>query len=162
MSKAELLRNLDEENRQWEALLGAIGEARMEEPGVAGHWSIKDIVAHITSWRRRTVMRLQAQGRGEPEPPPYWPPNLKSDDDINAWFYEMNHLRPVPEVLAESRHVYQQLRAAIESLPESGLLDPQRFPWLQGQPLTAAALYSHFHDEHEADMRAFLAQQVSD
>ncbi len=162
MSKAELLRNLDEENRQWEALLGAIGEARMDEPGVAGHWSVKDIVAHITSWRRRTVMRLQAAARGEPEPAAYWPANLKADDDINAWFYEMNHLRPVSDVLADSRQINQQLRAAIEALPESVLTDPNGFPWLQGQPLTAAVLYSHFHDEHEADMRAFLAQHVSD
>jgi hypothetical protein len=162
MSKAELLRNLDEENRQWESLLARIGEARMDEPGVSGHWSIKDIVAHLTSWRRRTVMRLQAQGRGEPEPPPYWPSNLKSDDDINAWFYEKDHLRPVSEVLADSRQVFQQLRAAIASLPEADLMDPQRFPWLGGQPLTAAALYAHFHDEHEPDLRAWLAQQVSD
>ncbi len=45
MNKAEFLRALDEENRQWEALLASIGENRMEQPGVAGHWSIKDIVA---------------------------------------------------------------------------------------------------------------------
>src|SRR5512140_1105468 len=162
MNKAEVLRQLDEENRQWEALLDGIGESRMEQPGVAGHWSIKDIVAHITSWRRRTVARFQAVARGEPQPAPMWPANLTNDDEINAWFYDREHGKSVPEVLADSRSLYQQLRAAIAALPEDVLSDPARFPWLEGQPLTASALFSHFHDEHEADMRAFLNRQDGD
>ena len=32
----------------------------MTQPEVAGGWSIKDIVAHITGWRRRTVNRFRA------------------------------------------------------------------------------------------------------
>lgn len=159
MSKAQLLKDLDDENRQWEALLAGIGERRMEQPGVAGHWSIKDIVAHITSWRRRTVARLQAAARGEPGPERLWPPELESDDDINAWFYEREHGKSVQQVLGDSRQVFQQLRASIEALPEEYLTDPDRLPWLGGQPLSAAALYAHFHDEHEPDMRAFLARQ---
>ncbi len=162
MDKAQFLRDLDEENRQWESLLHSIGEDRMDQPGVAGHWSIKDIVAHITSWRRRTVARLQAAARGEPGPDRLWPPDLESDDDINAWFYEREHGKSVHQVLDESRQVFQELRAAIDALPEDYLDDPNRLTWLGGQPLTAAALYAHFHDEHEPDMRAFLAQQDGD
>ena len=162
MSKAEFLRDLDEENKQWEALLNSFDAKRMEQPGVAGHWSVKDIVAHITSWRRRTVARLQAAARGEPQPPPPWPSKLTSDDEINAWFYEQEHGKSLRQTLDESRQVYQQLRAAIEALPESALMDSNNFPWLQGQPLTAAILFSHFHEEHEADLRAFLGRQDAD
>ena len=41
---------------------------------------------------------------------------------------------------------------------EADLLDPARFPWLEASdlPLTGAALYGHFHEEHEADVRAWL------
>lgn len=162
MNKAEFLRDLDEENRQWEALLDSIGENRMEQPGVAGHWSIKDIVAHIASWRRRTVARLQAAARGDPQPAPIWPANLTTDEEINAWFYDREHGKSVQEVLADSRSVYQQLRSAVDALPEDVLFNPASFPWLEGQPFTPAALFSHFHDEHEADMRAFLNQQHGD
>ena len=42
---------------------------RMDQPGVAGQWSVKDVVAHLASWRKRTVARLQAAARGAPEPP---------------------------------------------------------------------------------------------
>lgn len=162
MNKADFLRDLDEENRQWEALLDSFDQKRMEQPGVAGHWSIKDIVAHIASWRRRTVARLQAVARGEPEPAPMWPSNLTSDDEINAWFYEREHGKSARQTLDESQQVYQQLRAAIAALPEDVLSNPANFPWLQGQRLTAPILFSHFHDEHEADMRAFLARRDAD
>ena len=40
-------------------------------------------VAHLTGWRRRTVNRLRAEGRAEPEPPPPWPAYLQTDDEIN-------------------------------------------------------------------------------
>jgi hypothetical protein len=159
MKKSELLNGLQEEYRQWEALLDQIGTARMDQPGVVGPWSIKDIVAHLTGWRRRTVARLQAAQRSEPEPPTPWPAHLQTDDEINAWIYESNRGRSVHEVLEESQQVFQQLLAAIEGLPDKVLMDPQHhLPWLEGNPLSAAGIFAHFHDEHEPDMRAWLAR----
>lgn len=159
MKKSELLNELQEEYQKWKALLDQIGPARMDLPGVTGHWSIKDIVAHLTGWRRRTVARLQAAQRGEPEPPPHWPANLQTDDEINAWIYEANHERSVGEVLDESHQVFQQLLTAVEGLPDKVLMDVQHYlPWLEGNPFSAAVIFSHFHDEHEPDMRAWLAQ----
>jgi hypothetical protein len=162
MNKSELLNGLQEEYQQWKALLDQIDPARMDQPGVTGHWSIKDIVAHLTGWRRRTAARLQAAQRRESEPPPPWPAHLQTDDEINAWIYESNHGRPVPEVLDESHQVFQQLLAAIEGLPDEVVMDPGRhLPWLEGQPLNASRFFAHFHEEHEPDMRAWLAQMES-
>jgi hypothetical protein len=158
LNKTELLRELQEEYRQWQSLLDQIGPERMEQPGVAGAWSVKDIVAHLTGWRRRTVGRVEAVARGEPEPPPPWPAHPQTDDEINAWMYASNYDRPVHEVLDESHQVFQQLVAAIESLSESTLVDLQHQPWMEGQPLRAGTFFAHFHEEHEADLRAWLAQ----
>ncbi len=159
MQKAELLDGLQEEYRQWEALLDQIGPARMDQPGVAGPWSIKDIVAHLTGWRRRTVARLQAAQRGEPEPLPPWPAHLQTDDEINAWIYESNRERSVREVLDDSHQVFQELVAAIAGLPDEVLTDPGRhLPWMDGASVSAAAFFGHFHEEHEPDMRAWLAR----
>ena len=159
MRKAELITQLNSENQAWEALLGEIGEERMDETGVAGAWSIKDVVAHLAAWRRRTVARLEAVGRGQPEPAPEWPADLRDDDEINSWFHARDRGKSVREVLAESRRVFQQLVAAIEKLPDDALDDAGRFPWTNGAPLTGATLFGHFHEEHEADMRAFLSRQ---
>ena len=127
----------------------------MTQPAVAD-WSIKDIVAHLTAWRRRTVTRFQAALRHEPAPPPPWPADLQNDDEINAWFYAADRDRPLADVLGDSRDVFAQLAETLGAFPEAELLDPERFPWLEGEPLTAAALFGHFHEEHEADMRAWL------
>ena len=157
-STTQLLDDLDAEQSAWEALLRDIGEERMTQPGVEGEWSIKDIVAHLTAWRRRTVSRFQAALRNEPAPPPPWPVELQDDDAINAWFYAADRDRPLEDVLRESRAVFQQLVQTLEAFPEEALQDPARFPWLEGEPLSGATLFGHFHDEHEADMRAWLAR----
>src|SRR5262245_14601590 len=157
MNKAELLSGLQEEYQQWQALLDQTGPARMDQPGVAGVWSIKDIITHLTGWRRRTVARLQAVQRGQPQPPPPWPAHLQTDDEINKWIYQSRQGHSVCEVLNESHQVFQQLFIAIEGIPEEVLADVNRFPWLEGQPFTAAAFFAHFHEEHEPGMRAWLA-----
>ena len=159
MRRAELLAELDSENESWERLLAEIGEDRMEEPGVAGAWSIKDVVAHLAAWRRRTVARLEAVAKGQPEPAPAWPAELRDDDQINEWFHARDRATSLRQVLSESRNVFRQLRSAVEKLPDEVLQDPSRLPWMQGAPLSGATLFGHFHEEHEADMRAWLLRQ---
>jgi hypothetical protein len=159
MRRADLVAQLNSEQEAWEGLLAQIGEDRMEESGVQGEWTIKDIVAHLTAWRRRTVGRLEAVASGQPEPKAPWPADLHEDDDINAWFHGRDRSRSVRDVVSESRSVFQQLASAIGKLPEDMLDDPKNFPWMEGTPLSGAAFFSHFHDEHEADMRAWLSRQ---
>jgi len=43
-------------------------------------------------------------------------------------------------------------------LSDEQLNDPQRLPWFEGEQLTGAFLFGHFHEEHEPDMRAWLAR----
>lgn len=155
-SKDQLLAALQHEQAGWKKLLDDIGEAHMTEPGVAGEWSIKDIVAHLTGWRRRTVARLQAALKQESEPAPIWPAHFQTDDDINAWIYAANQDRPLADVLHDSDVVFQQVVDALSAFPEAAFLDPTRFGWMGGEPLTGATFFAHFHDEHESDMRAWL------
>ena len=107
---------LRNEQAAWEALLDEIGEAHMTQPEVAGGWSIKDIVAHLTGWRRRSVRRFQALLKHEPDFSPPWPPELREDDEINAWIYQANCNRSLAEVLSESRDVFQQLVVAFGAI----------------------------------------------
>jgi hypothetical protein len=157
-SKTQLLAELNNENAYWLALLDDIGEANMTQPEVAGGWSIKDIVAHLTGWRRRTVRRVQAALNHEPDFTPPWPPELQEDDEINAWIYESNRDRPLADVLSDSREVFQQLVDAIDAFPDNEHQDPQRIKWLEGEPLSGKLFFSHFHEEHEPDMRAWLVR----
>ena len=156
ISKAQLIAELNAENASWQALLDDISEANMTQPEVAGGWSIKDIVAHLTVWRYRTLRRIQAALNHEASFTPPWPPQLQEDDEINAWIYEANRDRPLADVLSNSRAVFQQLVNAIDAFPDDEFQDLQRSEWLQGEPLSGKAFFSHFHEEHEPDMRAWL------
>jgi hypothetical protein len=158
MSKAQILDELQEENASWEAFLEEIGEERMLEAGVAGDWTIKDIVAHLTGWRQRSVQRLEASLRGEPAPPTPWPGHMSTDEEINGWIYESSRDRSVQDVLQDSRDTFRHLFEAIGAFPEPELMDASRFDWLEGKPLSGAMLFGHFHEEHEPDMRAWLAK----
>ena len=162
-SKADLLVAIEAERAGWEALLAEIGEARMEEPGAAGAWTFKDVVAHLNGWRRRTVRRLEAARQDAPPPPPEWPAEFDEDSDegldqINRWMYERDKDRPLGDVLGESRQQFRQLRTAVEAMPERDLFDPGRFAWMGGEPLAAviAGSFGHLHEEHEPAIRAWL------
>lgn len=161
ISKKQLLAEMQSEQAAWLALLDEIGEENMTQPEVAGGWSIKDIVAHITGWRRRTVLRFRAALDPTVDMTPYWPAELDEDDEvdeINAWIDKANRDRPLADVLNDSREVFQQLVAEVSALSDEQLNDPQRFPWLEGERLTGAFIFGHFHEEHEPDMRAWLAR----
>jgi hypothetical protein len=165
VKKSDLLNWLQEENRKWEVLLDHIGPARMDQPGINGSWSMKDIVAHLTGWNRNLVACLQAAQRGESEPAPPWPAHLKSEDEINAWIYETNRGKPVSEVLQESRQVNQQLMAVIEQLPDDVRIDevqeghPFNLVWVDDKRFLAGEFFDHFWDDHEADVQAWLSRE---
>lgn len=165
MNKAELLRGLQEEYQNWRAFLGQIDTARMDQPGVASVWSIKDIVAHLMGWQRKLTDRLLAAQRGEPEPPTPWPAHLQAEDDINAWLYEANRSRSAREILDESHQVFQQFFATLAALPEDVQIDTEHqrgrdfyLVRLDDQRFLAGEFFDHFHDDHEPDIRAWLAR----
>ena len=122
-----------------------------------GDWTFKDVAAHLTVWRRRTVDRLEAAARGEPEPAPPWPAPLGTaeDDVINAWIYDRTRHRPATELLPEADAIYDDFIAAIRVLPIDAVTDPERFPWLAGVSLADSDFGGHL-DEHEPDVRAWL------
>ncbi|MFI5275949.1 MAG: hypothetical protein ACHQ1E_01655, partial [Ktedonobacterales bacterium] len=55
MTGARLASILRTERAQWQALLARVGPDRMEQPGVEGEWSMKELVAHLT-WYERAVL----------------------------------------------------------------------------------------------------------
>ena len=162
MNKIELLDWLQEEYRRWELLLDEIGPTRMDQPGVNGDWSMKDIVAHLTGWNRWLVVRLEGAGRGEPEPPPPWPAQIQAEDEINACIYESNRGRSVREVLDETYQVHRQLLAVIEALPDEVRIEriepAYHLVWVDDQRFPASEFFDQFRDDHEPDVRVWFAR----
>jgi hypothetical protein len=155
---ARLIAHIRGLQERWRRLVAGVPDERMEEPGPMGEWTFKDLAAHLTGWRRRTVMRLEAAARGEPPPANPWPAELGDDEDdpINAWMHDQSRDRPLAEVLAEADRVYDDFVAAVEKLPPEMLTDPKRFDWLGSAALAEADFAGHLN-EHEPDVRRWLA-----
>jgi hypothetical protein len=153
-----LIERIEGVRERWRRLVADVGPDRVEQPGAMGDWTFKDVAAHLTAWRRRTVARLEAAARGEPEPPPPWPAELggAEDDPINAWIHDRTKDRPASELLADADAVYDDFIAAVRSLPLDAVTSPGRYPGLEGQSLAAADFGGHL-DEHEPDVRRWLA-----
>ena len=155
-----LIERIDEVRDRWRRLVRDVGPDRLEEPGAMGDWTFKDVAAHLTAWRRRTVGRLAAAARGEPEPPPPWSAELPGDaedDPINDWIHEQTKDRPAGELVAEADAVYDDFVAAIRALPIGMVTDAHRFAWLEGAALADSDFGGHL-DEHEPGVRAWLAR----
>jgi hypothetical protein len=104
-TKQQLLEQFQHELALWEELLNVIGPERMEMPGVTGDWTMKDTIAHLTTWWRRELALLASAQRGER--PPDHPPQSQVPI-INEWIHRTNRDRPLEHVLRDALDVWQQ------------------------------------------------------
>jgi Mycothiol maleylpyruvate isomerase N-terminal domain len=144
----------------WRDLAAEVGPARYAEPGPMGEWSFGDMAGHLLGWRDRTLNRLEAFARGEPDPPNPWPAELNEDDEvdaINAWIQDHHADRSPTQLVADYDASYDRLVRAIESIPEAKLIDPTAIPFAGG-PLVDVDFGGHLHDEHVPSVRAWLAE----
>jgi hypothetical protein len=153
MNRCDLLAILRNERQAWEALLAEVAEHGMTEPGLAGHWTAKDIVAHITWYERETAIMIEKKALVGSD---LW---QLPQDERNVPIYEESKDRDLQDVLREAGNAFERLIAAIESLTEEELSDASHFrempdewePW----KVVASNSYEHYH-QHIPGIRAWL------
>lgn len=156
MEKSRLIASIRESRARWEALLAEVPRQRMEEPGAAGHWSVKDVVAHLAWHELEMIGMLRARALvGSP----LW--NLPTDER-NAAIYEQNRHRPLKDVLAEAGQAYPQLLAELEKIASEDLNDPDRFAgmppdWVPAE-IIAQNTFEHY-DDHIPWMKDWLERE---
>jgi hypothetical protein len=157
-TKAEAIAALGADQQFWRGLVARVGPDRYAEPGPMGEWSFGDMAGHLLGWRNRTIARLEAFARGEPEPPNPWPAELDGDDDaINDWIHDQHAGRTPAKLVADYDASYDRIGAALQRLPDAKLTDPNVLPWL-GSALVDADFTSHLHEEHIPAVEAWLSR----
>lgn len=147
----------------FQALVNQVPRERMTDPGFAGDWSLKDVIAHITVYERWTADNMEADARGEaaPQAVPWGPAdgNTADMDARNAAFYRHFRDTPLDTVLADANEHHQRLIAAIQRISDPDLTEPGRYPWTGGHSLWDAIEGNSFehYDDHQAALRAWLA-----
>jgi hypothetical protein len=158
IDKASIFNQMRTNYAALEEILAPLDKTQMTTKGVIDGWSIKDMLAHISSWHHRLLTWLDAAIRNV-EPAISGPDNVEEMDALNAQFYLENKSRPLDEVLTDFRTTHQQIMDIIQAMREEDLISPQRFAWTQGSPLwqlVAGDTYEHYQ-EHRKQIQEWLA-----
>jgi hypothetical protein len=156
MDKNTFINTLKQSRAEWEALLAQVDEEWMLQPGAAGKWSVKDVIAHVTWYEREMIplMRMHTLAGSE-----LWE---LSNEERNEIVYQQNRDRPLQEILHEGQQAYAALLEAAQALSDADLNDPHRFKqmpedWVPWQ-IFAGNSFEHYQD-HVASLRQWLAQR---
>src|SRR5215469_9686272 len=125
-NKTQLLNRIQNERALLETLVTQLTEEQMLQPGVEGKSSIKDILAHITTWEQHLVRRLAAASRdrvplvyviepGEPD----------NTDAVNELIFARNQYLPLDQVVSDFHRSLQDVLQAVAILSGEDLFHPQ-------------------------------------
>jgi hypothetical protein len=164
MTKPKLLATLLARRAAWDATVARVPAARMTEPGVAGPWSVKDIITHLTYYERWVADRLHEALRGET----YQAGELDRlpFDERNSRIFQQRRDLPLAEALGESHAAFERLVAAVEAHAESYLIEPQQIPGAP-QPVIIwqflrSEVYDHYGQHAPAIMEWLAASPERD
>jgi uncharacterized protein (TIGR03083 family) len=150
MNRDELLAALQAARARLDAALAGLSPAELTAPGPVGDWSVKDLLAHVTSWDVDLLTNLGLAKRGQKPGRTQWNgPLVQAQNE--AWHQELKD-RPLERVLADYDGVHQQLLRVVAGLSDTELAAPA--DWLQGRPLSkyfVDHVLTH-EDEHAAEL----------
>jgi hypothetical protein len=165
VDKTEVLERVQTSRAAFDQLLVKVGETRMEQPGVEGDWSVKDILAHVMAYDRWTAAQLNAAREGREATPQEafgsdTPPEGADTIDLdtrNAALREHYRETPLAEIIAGAEHAFAMFVAAIQALDDTQLADPAFLGW-SDTLTTAQAIgiqaWEHY-EAHEPALRAW-------
>lgn len=167
-SKTHLLSNMRAGRGEWDALIAGMQPEVLEQPVLAGGWSVKDLIAHVAAYEKWTAGQITAETEGRkptarelygvdevPPPPEEW--NVEWQ---NARIYEQYRDVPLPEIMELSERAFADLVSAIEAVPDNDLALPNAQEWTNGASmleLVPGQTYEHYA-QHREDLRALSGE----
>jgi hypothetical protein len=152
MDRAQLLTRLEKAWRTFQDSYGGLCDSQLTKPGVTGNWSVRDILAHVTTWEEEALKHLPTILRGG-IPPKY----SVTHGGINAFNAHMTELKrglTLAEVQRELNQAHRRLIAFIESVAEEQMRSETPF-----RHRLRLDTYSHY-PKHADAIRRWRRQQL--
>lgn len=118
-----LLRRLDQDWSAFKESYADLSATRLTSPGVTGDWSVKDTLAHITTWEEEALTHLPLILDGG-RPPRYV--TYGGIDAFNARMTEQKRSLSLSDVQRQLDETHQRLVAFIQDLPGEQLIGQTR------------------------------------
>ena len=151
MDKQQLLRRLD---RAWVAFkdsYAGLSESDVLEPRVTKTWSVRDIVAHITTWEEEALKHLPAILEGRR--PPLYSITYGGIDAFNALMTTKKAGLSLAEVCRQQEEIHQQVIDTVVRTPDAQLASETRY-----RRRLRLDTYGHY-PKHTAAIRRWRAQR---
>jgi hypothetical protein len=151
-STGELLDHIRRERTALEATLARLTPAQMMTPGPDG-WTVKDHLNHIVVWQGVLLVKhLQgrsfAEATGMDQATSDATEHMTAETGLNDFFLARDRARPLDEVLADFRRIYDQVVAALAALDYAALSSELRAPCVHN---------TYEHDaEHHRQIQALV------
>ena len=116
MDKQQLLKKLDQAWASFEAAYAGLSDAQLAEPGVNDDWSVKDILAHVTTWEEEALKYLPlilSGGR-----PPRYSTQYGGINAFNAQVTERKRSLSLRAIRKQSAETHGRLVAYLQTAPE--------------------------------------------
>jgi tetratricopeptide (TPR) repeat protein len=120
------------------AFVASLSDAELDEQGTMERWSAKDTIAHNAFWKQHRAEQI-----ADPENPALT--GFRDFEQINAQNYEEYLPLSWEDVLENAREAYDYLSAQVSALSEHDLIDPERYPWLNGRPMWRMVVNSGYN-----------------
>ncbi|HZR42065.1 MAG TPA: ClbS/DfsB family four-helix bundle protein [Ktedonobacteraceae bacterium] len=159
MDKTQLLNEIRTSYANFEAVLASLSTEQMITPGVNGTWSIKDNIAHLSTWQRVLLNRLEAvHNNTTPSEELY---DEETVDAVNERFYQQDKPRSLDDVLTEFRSLYQQVVEQVQAISDEDLNRP--LSWREGEPIwpTIVGNTNEHYQEHMQIIQNWLTKHNS-
>ena len=124
MERQQLLKRLE---MAWTAIKESytgLTDSQLTEPGVTGDWSVKDILAHVTTWEEEALKYLPLIINGE-KPPRYV--QYGGIDAFNAQMTAQKRGLALSDVLRQLDETHHGLINYLQSVPEEHFTQETRF-----------------------------------
>jgi hypothetical protein len=125
MHRRKLLARLDQEWMAFKASYAGLSESEILEPGVTGRWSVRDILAHVTTWDEEALAHLPSILEGKR--PPRYSVAYGGIDAFNALMTKRKQHLSLPEVLRQLDDTHRRVVELVERVPEDQLVGDTRF-----------------------------------
>ena len=125
VDRRQLLKRLDQAWRAFNDSYAGLSDAQLMEPGVTGAWSVRDILAHVTTWEEEALEHLPLILKGGT--PPRYSVRYGGIDAFNARMTEQKRSLSLPEVRMQLAATHSRLVDFIQQVPEHQLVGETRF-----------------------------------
>ena len=125
MDRQQLLNKLD---KAWAAIresYAGLSDSQLTEPGVTGNWSVKDILAHVTTWEEEALKHLPLIIKGGR--PPRYSIKYGGINAFNALMTEQKRDLSLSDVLRQQDETHRRLINYVQRAPEEQFTRETRF-----------------------------------